>query len=303
MKILLAGGSGAVGRPLIARLLRERHEVWGMVRRAENLPVIQALGASPVEGDALDRAGMFALLDRVRPDVVIDQLTSLPSSPFDLAQRLPADRVLRLEGGGNLHDAARAVGVRRYIQQSCGFYLNGEGGLATEESPLRTDAPGGIGESARMYEALEKRVLSDGVMEGVALRYGFFYGPRTWYWPDGAFSLHVRKGEVPVIGAGRGMFSFIHVDDAAQATASALRAPAGIYTVVDDEPTEFSRWLPAYARWVGAAPPGHLAEDDAVLRLGEEAVYYQNDLSGASNQRARSFLGLEPKNTPWLEEI
>ncbi|MBS1103794.1 NAD(P)-dependent oxidoreductase [Gluconobacter sp. Dm-62] len=302
MKILLAGASGAVGRPLIARLLREGHEVWGMVRRAENLPVIQELGAHAVEGDALDRAGIFALLEQVRPDVVIDQLTSLPASPFELAQRLPADRVLRLEGGGNLHDAARAVGVRRYLQQSCGFYLDGGGALATEESPLRAGAPGGIGESARMYEALEKRALSDADMEGVALRYGFFYGPRTWYWSDGAFSLHVRKGEVPVIGAGRGTFSFIHVDDAAQATAAALHAPAGRYNVLDDQPTELSRWLPAYAKWVGAAVPAHLDEADATRQMGQEGVYYQNSLSGASNRKARMFLGLTPGRVPWLQD-
>ncbi|MBF0875807.1 NAD(P)-dependent oxidoreductase [Gluconobacter cerevisiae] len=300
MKILLAGASGAVGRPLIARLVKAGHEVWGMVRRAENAPVLQELGARPVVGNALDRAEMFALLDRVRPDVVIDQLTSLPSSPFDLAQRLPADRVLRLAGGGNLHDAARSAGVQRYVQQSCGFYLNGGGALATEESPLRTDAPGGIGESARMYETLEKRVLGDDVMEGVALRYGFFYGPRTWYWPDGAFSLHVRKGEVPVIGAGRGTFSFIHVEDAAQATVAALEAPSGVYNVVDDQPTTLGRWLPAYAEWVGADAPAHVDEDEAVRRGGEESVYYQNSLSGACNRKARAVLGLEFGRIPWL---
>ncbi|MBS1073293.1 NAD(P)-dependent oxidoreductase [Gluconobacter sp. Dm-73] len=300
MKILLAGASGAVGRPLIARLVKAGHEVWGMVRRAENASIIQELGAWPVVGNALDRAEMFALLERVRPEAVIDQLTSLPSSPFDLAQRLPADRVLRLEGGGNLHDAARAVGVRRYVQQSCGFYLNGEGVLATEDSRLRTEAPGGIGESARMYEALERRVLGDGVMDGVALRYGFFYGPRTWYWPDGAFSLHVRKGEVPVIGGGRGMFSFIHVDDAAQATVAALAAPAGFYNVVDDQPTALSRWLPAYAAWVGADAPPHVDEADTVRHGGEESVYYQNSLSGACNRKAKALLGLEPARVPWV---
>ncbi|MFT8418330.1 MAG: NAD(P)-dependent oxidoreductase [Acetobacter sp.] len=302
MKILVAGASGALGQPLIARLRAAGHDVWGMAQSARGVAAVNALGAGVVQGNALDRSAVFAIMERVRPDCVVDQLTSLPASPFDLPQRLPADRVLRLQGGGNLFDAARACGVGRYIQQSCGFYLDGAGGLGDDTALLKVAAPGHIGESARMYAALEKRVMSAPDMQGTALRYGFFYGPHTWYWPDGAFTAHMRAGEVAQIGAGRSVFSFIHVQDAAEATVAALTAPGGVYNVVDDQPIPVHAWLPAYARWVGAPPPGHMAEQNARELLGEESVYYQNGLDGARNHKARSVLGLAPRRQPWGDE-
>lgn len=300
MKIFVAGASGALGRPLITQLREAGHEVWGMAHRPESLNALEQLGAHGVKGDALDREAMFRLIEQIRPEAVIDQLTSLPLSPFDLPQRLPADRKLRLEGGGHLLAAAQANGVQRYVQQSCGFYLDGEGKLATETSPLKINAPGTIRDSAHMYMALEKRVLGATSMEGVALRYGFFYGPGTWYWPDGAFSQHVARGEVSLLGEGRGVFSFIHVEDAAQATVAALTAPAGVYNVVDSAPTKISEWLPAYAKWVQAAPPPYLNMREALEMLGEEGVYYQNELSGASNRKAIEVLGLRPRRLAWL---
>lgn len=300
MKIFVAGASGALGRPLISQLRAAGHEVWGMAHRPESLVALEKLGAQGVKGDALDREAIFTLMAQIRPDVVIDQLTSLPASPFDLPKRLPADRTLRLEGGGHVFAAAQVNGVRRYIQQSCGFYLEGGDGLATEDSPLKINAPGTISDSARMYAALEERVLNAAPMEGVALRYGFFYGPGTWYWPDGAFSQHVARGEVALAGEGRGVFSFIHVDDAAQATVAALTAPAGTYNVVDGEPTKIADWLPAYAQWVQAPPPPRLDTQEALKLLGEEGVYYQNELSGACNRKAVEVLGLRPRRLVWL---
>lgn len=225
MKILVAGASGALGRPLITQLRHAGHTVWGMAQSPRGVEVVGALGAGVVQGNALDRSAVFAIMEQVRPDCVVDQLTSLPASPFDLSQRLPADRVLRLQGGGNLFDAAQACGVKRYIQQSCGFYLDGAGALADDTAALKTTAPGHVGESARMYAALENRVIKTTDMQGIALRYGFFYGPHTWYDPEGAFTTHMRRGEVAIIGAGRSVFSFIHVEDAAAATVSALTAP------------------------------------------------------------------------------
>lgn len=299
MKILVAGGSGALGLPLIARLRQAGYAVWGMAHSARGQAALGALGAGVVEGNALERSTVFAIMERLRPDCVVDQLTSLPASPFDLPRQLPADRVLRLQGGGNLLDAARACGVRRYIQQSCGFYLDGGGGLAHDTSPLKTTAPGHMGESARMYAALEKRLMDAKDIHGTALRYGFFYGPRTWYWPDGAFTTHMRQAEVPLIGAGASVLSFIHVEDAAQATVSALSAPPGVYTVVDDQPVPMHAWLPAYARWVGAPAPMHLCEQDACASMGVESVYYQNALDGACNHSARALLGLAPRRQPW----
>ncbi|MFT9257186.1 MAG: NAD(P)-dependent oxidoreductase [Acetobacter sp.] len=299
MKILVAGASGVLGRALIGRLRHAGHDVWGMAHHARSLKVLDMLGAHPVQCNAMDRAAVFASFEHIRPDGVIDQLTSLPASPFDLPARLPADRILRLEGGGNLFEAAQVFQVGRYVQQSCGFYLDGGGALATEISPLRTGAPGTIGESARMYTALEKRVLSSPMLKGVALRYGFFYGPGTWYWPDGAFSDHVRQGDVALLGGGCSTLSFIHVDDAAQATVAALTAPCGIYNIVDNQPMTMHEWLPAYAQWVEAPAPRRIGADDAARLMGEESVYYQNSLTGACNRKAVAMLGLHPRGQPW----
>lgn len=302
MKVLVAGASGALGRPLIRILRDSGHEVWGLAHRPESLKTIERLGAHPVNGDALNRTNIFELIEQIRPDVVIDQLTSLPSSPFDLPQRLPADRRLRLDGGGNLFEAAKTFQVKRYVQQLSGFYLDGGNGLATEAAPLRINAPGTIGDSARMYAALEQRVSSAQEIEGIGLRYGFFYGPGTWYWSDGAFSRHLLKGEVSLIDKGSSTFSFIHVEDAAQATVAALTAPSGIYNIVDNQPTKMSDWLPAYANWVGADAPPYLDEQKALQLLGEESVYFQNSLTGACNRKALRVLGLSPQWPSWLKK-
>ncbi|MCH4090577.1 NAD-dependent epimerase/dehydratase family protein [Acetobacter sp.] len=300
MKVFLAGASGALGCPLIRRLHDAGHEVWGLAHRPESLEIIERLGAHSVKGDALNQVDIFELIERIRPEVVIDQLTSLPTSPVDLAQRLPADCRLRLEGGGHLFEAARMFQVRRYIQQLSGFYLDGGTGLANEASPLRINAPGTIGDSARMYASLEKRISSVQSMVCIGLRYGFFYGPGTWYWPDGAFSRHLHQGEIALIGKGSSSFSFIHVDDAAQAAVAALTVPSGIYNIVDDQPSKMSDWLPAYAKWIGADAPPCLDEREGLRLSGEESVYYQNSLSGACNHKARAMLGFSPRRLPWF---
>src|SRR3954470_11099788 len=218
MKVFVAGASGAIGRSLIEQLTREGHEVTGMIRSASGADRLRQLGAEPVQVDAFDRDAVRAALERAKPIVVIDELTSLPKRPADLAKALPADRKLRLEGGGHLFAAAEELCVQRYIQQSSGFYLAAQDGLADESAPLRVDAPGGIRASSTMYTELEKRVLGSSRLDGIALRYGFFYGPRTWYWTDGAAAEQVKRQEVPVIGGGTGVWSFVHVEDAAAAT-------------------------------------------------------------------------------------
>ncbi|MHC0612968.1 NAD-dependent epimerase/dehydratase family protein [Komagataeibacter oboediens] len=301
MKVLVASASGALGRPLITRLRAAGHEVWGLAHRSDSLEVIERLGAYPAQGNALDRSSIFELVERLRPEVVIDQLTALPPSPADLPDYLPADRRLRLEGGGHLFEAAMKFQVRRYIQQLSGFYLDGGTGLATEAAPLRVNAPGTIGESARMYAQLEARISGVAPMETVGLRYGFFYGPGTWYWSGGAFSSHLVAGEIALIGAGDSTFSFTHVDDAAQATVEALTAPAGLYNVVDSQPARLAEWLPAYADWIGCSLPPGLDEEKACSPMGMESVYYQNSLTGADNRKAREILGLDPRQLPWLK--
>jgi nucleoside-diphosphate-sugar epimerase len=301
MNIFVAGASGAIGQPLIAELVRRGHTVTGMTHSEEGAQNIRSLGAGVAFVSAFDAAEVERALRETDAEVVVDELTSLPKSPADMASAAPGDRKLRLEGGGNLYRAAKVSGVRRYIQQASGFFLKTNGGLANESDGLAIDASPGVAASARTYTDLESRVLSPGAMEGVALRYGFFYGPKTWYNPDGAVADHVRRQENPIVGEGQGVWSWIHIEDAALATVEALTVPAGVYNIVDDDPLPVSRWLPEFAEWVGALPPPRVTEEQARAAAGEDAVYYGTRLSGASNAKAKRTFGFKPRRLEWLE--
>ena len=255
MIVFVAGASGAIGRPLIAELVRRGHTVTGMTRSDAGARALADLGAAVARVSAFDARGLEEALRRSGAAVVIDELTALPKSPSEMGEAAPGDRKLRLEGGGNLHRAARACGVRRYVQQASGFFLRPGSGLADESEGLAVDASPRVAASARTYAELEARVLNAGDMEGVALRYGFFYGPGTWYHPEGAAADLVRRQEVPIIGQGAAVWSWVHIDDAARASVEALTAPPGVYHIVDDNPSPVSIWLPAFARAVGAPPP------------------------------------------------
>jgi nucleoside-diphosphate-sugar epimerase len=301
MNVFVAGASGAIGRPLIAELVRRGHVVTGLTRSDAGARALADLGAAVARVDVFDARGLEEALRRSRAEVVIDELTSLPSRPSEMAEAAPGDRKLRLEGGGNLHRAARACGVRRYVQQASGFFLRPGSGLADESEGLAVDASPRVAASARTYAELEARVLDDGDVEGVVLRYGFFYGPGTWYYPGGAAADQVRRREVPVVGSGGAVWSWVHIDDAARATIEALTAPPGVYHVVDDDPSPVSTWLPAFARAVGAPPPPVLSEHEARAAFGEDAVYYGTRLRGASNAKARRALGFAPRRLEWLD--
>ena len=300
MNVFVAGASGAIGRPLIAELVRREHTVTGMTRSDAGARALADLGAAVARISAFDGRGLEEALRRSRAEVVIDELTALPKSPSEMAEAAPGDRKLRLEGGGNLHRAARACGVRRYVQQASGFFLRPGSGLADESEGLAVDASPGVAASARTYAELEARVLNAGDIEGVALRYGFFYGPGTWYHPEGAAADLVRRQEVPIIGQGAAVWSWVHIDDAARATVEALTAPPGVYHIVDDNPSPVSVWLPAFARAVGAPPPPVVSEQDARAAAGEDAVYYGTRLRGASNAKAKRAFGFAPRRLEWL---
>jgi nucleoside-diphosphate-sugar epimerase len=230
---------------------------------------------------------------------VIEELTSLPKDYTPEAMKAAADRDrrLRLEGGGNVHEAARAAGSKRYIVQSTGFFYGPGTGLAVEADPLAVNASPGIAGSVRTYMQIEERVLGSRDLAGVALRYGFFYGPGTYQDPDGgSVSQQVRAQKYPVVDSGAGVFSFIHIEDAAAATVAALESEPGIYNVVDDDPTEMRTWIPAFARYLGAPEPPQVSGEG----LGPDAVYYATRLRGASNERAKHALGLAPRRLAWL---
>jgi nucleoside-diphosphate-sugar epimerase len=300
MKIFVAGATGAVGLPLVRALRTLGHQVTGMTRAGPGVDRLRELGAEASTADAFDAKAVRAAIEAASPDVVIDQLTWLPANPADIINAMPNDTRLHREGGGNLLAAARELGVGRYIVQSRGFYLDAPAGqLADETAKLRYDAPGEIGESARTIGAYEDRVLASPSQDGVVLRYGFFYGPGTWYRPDGAIADQVRKGEAAIIGEGNAVWSFVHIDDAVAATVASLTAEPGVYNVVDDDPLPVAEWLPAFARWVGAPEPPRVSVEDALKKAGEEAVYYHMRLTGASNSRAKMQLGFTPRPLLW----
>jgi 2-alkyl-3-oxoalkanoate reductase len=203
----------------------------------DGLRVLQQNRIDGVIVNVFDSRAVSAAIGRVRPDAVIDELTSLPKDYTPEAMRAAADRDrrVRLEGGGNVHRGALAAGAKRYLVQSTGFFYGPGNGLAAETDSLAVNASPGIASSVRTYLQIEERILQSLELGGVALRYGFFYGPGTYHDPDkGSISQQIREQKYPVIGSGTGMFSFIHVEDAAAATVAALESDPGVYNIVDD---------------------------------------------------------------------
>jgi 2-alkyl-3-oxoalkanoate reductase len=300
MRVFIAGATGAIGLPLARALCTLGHQVVGMTRAGAGTDRLRELGAAVSYADAFDAEAVRRVMEAASPDVVIDQLTWLPADPAEIVEQLPKDTRLRREGGANVLAAARAAGVRRLIVQSRGFFLDApDGQLADESAKLRYDAPGKLGESTLAFGEFEDQVLAASPLEGVVLRYGFFYGPGTWYRPDGAMAEMARKRQSAIIGEGNAVWSFVHIDDAVAATVAALNADPGVYNVVDDDPLPVSLWLPAFARWVGAEEPPRLSVEDARTSAGEEAIYYHTRLTGASSSRAKAKLGFAPRPLLW----
>jgi 2-alkyl-3-oxoalkanoate reductase len=302
MRVFVAGASGAIGEPLIAELLKQRHSVVGMTTSEARAKDLESQGAEAVIANAFDGVALEAALRRSKAEVVIDELTSLPKEQSDMPKYAAGDRKLRLEGGGNLLRAAVASGVRRYLQQSSGFFLKAAPGtLADESSPMDVNASPSVAASARTYAELEARLFSSNAIEGVALRYGFFYGPKTWYHPGEAAANIVMRQQDPVVGKGEGVSSFVHIHDAAIATVALLAAEPGVYNLVDDDPSPQSVWLPAFARFVHAPVPPQMSEAEVTAIAGEDAVYYATKLSGATNEKAKQVLGWKPRRLEWLQ--
>ena len=243
MRILIAGASGAIGRPLVHRLRANQHEVFALTRSPDSSP-LKEIGAEPVIADALDAAAVKAAVGQIRPDAVINELTSLPRhyTPAEMTAAAERDRKVRVEGNINLLATLRDAGVRRYLLQSSGFWYAPGAGLADESVPFISSASPGVEAGARTYLELEARASATPGIEFVALRYGFFYGPGTWYTREGDIGDQVRQQQVPIIGEGQGVYSFVHIDDAAGATAaSASSQPVGPYSVIGKEVLQLRR--------------------------------------------------------------
>jgi nucleoside-diphosphate-sugar epimerase len=302
MRILIAGASGAIGRPLVRSLKQNRHDVFALARSPESAQALVEMGAEPVSADALEAASINEAVKRIRPDAVINELTSLPRhyTPAEMRAAAERDRKVRVEGNANLLAAIGDLGVRRYLLQSSGFWYAPGAGLADESTPFIVDASPGVAASARIYAELEARASRTQDLEFVALHYGFFYGPRTWYTAEGDMGEQLRRRQVPIIGEGQGVWSFVHIDDAAAATAAALECPPGAYNVVDGDPSPQDMWLPAFARAADASAPPKITEQDAQASTGPDAVYYATRLRGASNEKARRTLNFRPRRLEWL---
>jgi nucleoside-diphosphate-sugar epimerase len=303
MRVFLAGATGAIGRALVPRLIAAGHQVTGMTRTDARAERLMALGADPFVCDVYDAGRLEAGVMDSRPEIVLHELTALPASidPRKIATELEANDRIRTEGTRNLVEAAKRAGAGRFVAQSIAFAYRPEGGMVkTEEAPLWLDAPWPWRRSVEALATLEDQVLSIPGMDGLVLRYGSLYGPGTAYAPDGAVAGLVRERQFPIAGRGEGVFSFVHVEDAASATVAALTHGApGVYNVVDDEPAPLREWLPAYAQALGAPAPRRVPGLLARLLAGRYGHYLMTAQRGADNSKARSRLEWTPAFPTW----
>jgi nucleoside-diphosphate-sugar epimerase len=309
MKVFVAGATGVIGRALVPQLAARGHEVVGMVRSAARQEVVRSLGARTVVADALDPDGVAQAVASAEPEVIVHELTAL-SAPMSLRaarhpERFPAAIMtsrLRTEATDHLLAAGRAVGARRFVAQSFAAvrFARTGGPVLTEEDPLEPDPPiSQPGLEAIVY--LERAVLA---AEGIVLRYGGFYGPGTAISlaADAQLAGPVRKRRFPIIGDGGGVFSHVHVDDAATATVAAIEhGEPGIYNVVDDEPAPVREWLPALADALGAKPPRHLPRWLARPLAGEMATAMMTEAKGSSNAKAKRELDWRLRYPSWRQ--
>jgi nucleoside-diphosphate-sugar epimerase len=305
LRIFLAGASGTLGRRLVPQLVARGHDVVGTTRsRADEL---RALGAEPTILDPLDASAVREAVVRAQPDVVVHQLTALSGlgleRNFDKAFAMT--NRLRTEGTDHLIAAARAAGARRLVWQSyAGWpYARDGGPLKTEDDPLDPDPPADVRESLAAIRHLEQAVIGARDMEGLVLRYGGFYGPGTSLEPGGQHLELIQKRKFPIGGDGAGIWSFVHIDDAAAATVAAIEGgPPGIYNIVDDDPAAVSEWLPALAAQIGAPAPRRVPGWLVRLAGGAQAHSMMTRTRGASNAKAKGELGWQPAHS-WRDSF
>ena len=305
MRIFVAGGTGAIGRPLVSALLAAGHEVTVFSRSADRVAALGLPGVVPAIGDALHPDDVTRSVQLASPEVVIKQLTNLAQSANPLAVKRGFDQTSRLrrEASGSLVAAARAVGARRVIAQSISFIYRPGPGVRTEADPLWTEATGQIGQLAGSVATLESATLGDEHVEGVVLRYGSFYGAGTYFTRGGMYASMIARRRLPIPGEGGGIFGMVHIDDAASATVAALDGPIGVFNVVDDVPAPASEWMPFVARLLGAKPPHRVPESIARVGAGKFLAYLMCDQPAVSNERARTELAWSPRYPDWHEGL
>jgi len=303
-RVFVAGASGAIGRPLVRRLVEAGHEVTGMTRRQAAATEIEAAGARGVVCDVFERDALALAIAEARPHVLVHELTSLPDVfDFKDPELYTATNRVRTEGTRNLLAAAREAGTGRVVAQSIAFVYAPVGGwVKDEDAPVMADAAGPFGEALRAVFDLERQVMAAEGMDGLVLRYGFFYGPGTTYAGDGYYAGEVRRRRFPIVGRGEGTLSFIHVEDAASATVAAVeRGGPGIYNVADDDPAPMRDWVPVYAKAAGAKRPLRVPVFLARLVAGRAAAALATQTRGASNEKAKRELGWSPRYLSWRQ--
>jgi nucleoside-diphosphate-sugar epimerase len=308
MKVFVAGATGALGRPLVAMLVANGHEVVGMTRSESKRELVRDLGATPAVADALDPDAVGRAVSEAEPEVIVHELTAIPDSlsPRRLDRDFELTNRLRTEGTNHLLSAARAAGARRFVAQSFAplLYARTGGPVKTETDPVDPDPPPGTRATSAAIRHVERAVIEADWVEGIVLRYGGFYGPGTSLAvdPDTEQVAAVRGRKFPIVGGGTGVWSFVHIDDAASATAVVVeRGAPGIYNVTDDEPAPVAEWLPGMAEALRAKPPRRVPKWLGRIAAGSVAVTMMTELRGASNAKARRELGWEPRYPSWRQ--
>jgi len=298
MKIFVTGASGAIGLPLVRRLAAAGHEVSGSTRGSGGAAKIREAGGIGVTCDVFDRDQLVEAMGQAAPELVINQLTSLPAR-FEPKKEgfYEANNRIRSEGGDNVIEATAACGARRLITQSISFLYELSGStIKTEDDPVDRS---GIHDAVLGHE---QKVLGDDRFEGVVLRYGLLYGPGTWYAPDGHLADEVRRRRLPIVGGGAGVTSFLHVEDAASAAIAAIETgPDTLFNVTDDEPAPMNQWLPAFAEALGAKPPRRVPAWLASLAAGKAIVRQATEGRGASNAKFKAETGWQPGYASWRQ--
>ncbi|HEY1285284.1 MAG TPA: NAD(P)-dependent oxidoreductase [Solirubrobacterales bacterium] len=305
MKVFVAGATGALGKQLVPMLVQAGHEVTGMTRSPAKEELIRGMGARPAVADALDPEAVAQVVAEAEPDAVIHELTDLTGTfARNIDKSFATTNLLRTEGLDHLLAAAKAAGARRFVAQSfTGWPYKPVGGpVKDEEDPLNDDPPKTVVESLAAIRHVEDTVTRADGLVGIALRYGGFYGPGTSlaFDPPGDLTEMIAKRRVPIVGDGAGIWSLVHIEDAASATAAALeRGEPGVYNVADDDPVPVGELMPELARQIGAKPPRHLPRWVGRLASGEVGVMMMTQVRGASNDKAKRELGWELRYPSW----
>jgi nucleoside-diphosphate-sugar epimerase len=306
MRLFLAGGSGAVGARLLPMLVAGGHHVVATTRTPAKRDRLRKLGAEPVVLDGLDRDAVMKAVVWCRPEAIVHQMTALRSlrSLRHFDREFALTNRLRTEGTRHLLDAAAYAATRRVVAQSYTGWPNERQGerIKTEEDPLDANPPASMRATLEAIRTLESIVVNAPHVSGIVVRYGSLYGPGTSLSDISEIARLIRQRRFPLVGDGAGIWSFIHVDDAARATMLALeRGAPGIYNIVDDDPAEVSVWLPALADALGAKPPFHVPAWIGRLAIGEAGVSMMTQGRGSSNAKAKRALGWTPEYGSWRD--